>query len=417
MDREIDRPHSKTFSHTEEKDTLFDPLETVTLFHNDETIRHQERLKLIYNDEPFTLTSYFIVTLIMTFMAWPHTNQHLLSAWFIVTAVVLSLRLLLTIGFQSRQDKNIRPAKWSQRLVLLSFISGLSIGACGFIPLTSEQYFLPLILTVGLTTLCSISVSTLSVEKYVFPSFLVPAILPITINTLTSGDRINFGIGLLIIIFSFMLILLDKRTRANMNKALEIRYENTSLLNGLTASKIQLEKKNSELEKLATKDHLTTLANRRYGEQHLQDEWKTAIRHHRSIAVIMIDIDQFKSYNDHYGHQMGDDALKAVAESIKQSLSRPSDLASRYGGEEFLVILPDTDVVGAFKVARRIQNALFKVHMHHAHSAIQDYITISCGVAHIIPKRSDKVSVLIKQADIAMYKAKFSGGNKTFAFN
>ena len=410
------KPHSQAFEQPPSKDTLFDPLETVTLFHNDETVRQQERLKLIYHDEPFTITSYFIISLIMTFMAWPHTNQHVLSAWFIVTTVVLSLRLMLTLTFQLKNDKNIRPEKWSQRLILFSFFSGLSIGACGFIPLTSDQYFLPLILTVGLTTLSSISVSTLSAEKYAFPSFLIPALLPITVNTLTSGDRINFGIGLLILIFSFTLILLDKRTRANMNKALEIRYENTSLLHGLTASKIQLEKKNSELKKLATKDHLTTLANRRHGEQHLKDEWKTAIRHQRSIAVIMIDIDQFKSYNDHYGHQAGDDALKTVAESIKQSLSRPSDLACRYGGEEFLVVLPDTDVVGGFKVARRIQNALFKVHMTHEYSDIQEYLTISCGVAHIIPKRSDKIGSLIKQADIAMYKAKFSGGNETFAF-
>ena len=408
---------SQAFDQPQAKDTLFDPLETVTLFHNDESIRQQERLKLIYNDEPFTITSYFIVSLIMAFMAWPHTNQHLLSAWFVLTFVILSLRLVLTLTFQLKKDNNIRPEKWSQRLTLFSFISGLSIGACGFIPLNGDQYFLPLILTVGLTTLSSISVSTLSAEKYAFPSFLVPALLPITINTLSSGDRINFGIGLLIVIFSFMLILLGKRTRANMNKALEIRYENTSLLHGLTASKIQLEKKNSELEKLATKDHLTTLANRRHGEQHLHDEWKTAIRHHRSIAVIMIDIDQFKSYNDHYGHQMGDDALKTVAESIKQSLSRPSDLACRYGGEEFLVILPDTDVVGGFKVARRIQNALFKVRIPHEHSQIQDYLTTSSGVAHIIPKRGDKINVLVKQADIAMYKAKFSGGNRAFAFN
>ncbi len=411
------KSHSQTFERSPVKDSLFDPMETVTLFHNDETVRQQERLKLIYHDEPFTLTSYFIVSLIMTFMAWPHTNQHLLSAWFIFTSLILSLRLLMAVTFQTRKNNNIRPTQWSQRLTLFSFLSGLSIGACGFIPLTSEHYFLPLIITVGLTTLCSISVSTLSVEKYVFPSFLVPTLLPITINTLTSGDRINFGIGLLILIFSFMLILLDKRTRANMNKALEIRYENTSLLNGLTASKIQLEKKNSELEKLATKDHLTTLANRRHGEQHLKDEWKTAIRHHRSIAVIMIDIDLFKSYNDHYGHQMGDDALKTVAESIKQSLSRPSDMACRYGGEEFLIILPDTDVVGAFKVARRIQNALFKVRILHEYSDIENYVTISCGVSNITPKRSDKISNLVKQADIAMYKAKFSGGNKTFTFD
>lgn len=401
---------------TEAKETFFDPMETISLFNNDENIQKTERLKLIFNDEPFTLTSYFIVTLIMTFMAWPHTNQYVLSAWFISSTIILSLRLLLTIGFQASQDKNIRPQKWHQRLTVFSFVSGLAIGSCGFITMPAEQYFLPLILTVGLTTLSSISVSTLSIEKNLFPSFLVPALLPITLNTLSSGDRINFGIGLLILIFSFMLILLEKRSRDNMNKALQIRYENTSLLSGLTASKRQLEKKNSELEKLATRDHLTTLANRRYGDRILQNEWKKALRQKSPLAVLMIDIDQFKSYNDNYGHQMGDDALKTVAQAIKQSLSRPADLACRYGGEEFLVILPDTDIVGAFKIGRRIQEALYKVHIRHEHSPVKDYITISCGVADIIPKRNNTLSSLVKQADIAMYKAKFHGGDQVMTF-
>ena len=141
------------------------------------------------------------------------------------------------------------------------------------------------------------------------------------------------------------------------------------------------------------------------------------MRHQRSISLLMIDIDQFKLYNDHYGHQQGDDALKTVALAIQQSLSRPSDLAIRYGGEEFLVVLPDTELVGAIQIAHRIQQALAKVRLKHEYSSIDNYLTISCGVAQTVPKRNDKIKTLIQQADIAMYKAKFSGGNETTSFS
>jgi len=399
-----------------DSETFFDPSETVTLFHDNKSNRDIERLRLIYHDEPFTLTSYIIVTLIMVFMAWPHTNQFILTGWFISIIVVLSIRCLLTLSFQSSHEKNIRPEKWQQRLIISSFFTGLVIGSCGLISFLPGQHFLPLILTVGLITLASISITTLAIDKNIFTAFLIPALLPITTNTLLSGDRINAGIGLLIIIFSSALLLLSRHTRENIEKSLTIHYENTNLLNNLTASKIQLEKKNIELEQLATQDHLTNLANRRYGDKHLSNEWNTAIRYNRVISIAMIDIDQFKSYNDHYGHQMGDDCLHTIALALHQTISRPSDLALRYGGEEFMVILPDTDDAGAFRIIKRFQDVLDKVHTPHGYSTVSDHVTVSCGIASITPTRTDKSATLINQADIALYKAKFNGGNCTITF-
>lgn len=413
----MEKLHLNQNKVSQNRETFFDPDETITLLNNTEHRKQLERLTLIYNDEPFTLTSYFIVTLIMTFMAWPHTNQFLISAWLITVTIVLCLRFILTLCFQAQQDKNIRPHKWQQRLTLLSFISGVVIGSCGFITLTPEHYLLPLILAIGLITLSSISVSVLSISSSTFISFIIPALLPVIANTLISGDRINFGIGLLIIMFTVTLILLSNRTRENINKSLDIRYENTHLLDDLTVSQLQLQKQNIELEKLATEDHLTGLANRRYGDMHLEAEWKKAIRQQHPVSLIMIDIDKFKDYNDHYGHQAGDDCLKIVAQALKQSLSRPSDLAVRYGGEEFLVVLPDTEITGAIQLARKFQKVLENVNIKHEYSDIANHLTVSCGVASYTPKRSDKVRALVNQADIAMYKSKFSGGNRTISFS
>ena len=130
----------------------------------------------------------------------------------------------------------------------------------------------------------------------------------------------------------------------------------------------------------------------------------------------MIDIDKFKSFNDHYGHQMGDDCLKITAEAIRQTLSRPADLAIRYGGEEFIIVLPDTDSAGALSIARRFQTVLTKISMPHDYSEVADHITVSCGISNIIPKRSNNLASLIHRADIAMYKAKFNGGNQASVF-
>ena len=404
------------FNPTEKSETFFDPEATVTLLRESNTRKQTDRLRLIYSGEPLTLSSYFFITLIMTIMAWPHANQYILSAWFITTTIVLSLRFLLILSFNSKLTNNIRPQKWHLRFIILNILSGISIGACGLLSLSPEQYLLPIILTVGLISLSSISVSTLSIEKNLFPGFMIPALLPVTINTLMSGDNINSSISLLIIIFSITILLISKHNRENIDKTFIIRYENSHLLEDLITSKKQLEFKNQELEKLAIEDYLTGLANRRYGDAHLQSEWNKAIRYKRPISVIMIDIDKFKSYNDHYGHQMGDDCLKITAQALKQSLSRPADLPVRYGGEEFIIILPDTDSAGALSIANRFQSVLNKITIPHDFSDVANHITVSCGISSMTPKRNDNISSLVQHADIAMYKAKFNGGNQSLVF-
>lgn len=167
---------------------------------------------------------------------------------------------------------------------------------------------------------------------------------------------------------------------------------------------------NRTLELLALEDGLTGLANRRQFDLFLQAELERARRDGRFVALLMIDVDFFKPYNDHYGHPQGDECLRLVSLLIKQNMSRSGDLIARYGGEEFAAVLPGTDAVGAFLVAEKIRRAVQEAGFLHAKSP-EGIITISLGVSARIPTQEDIPEFLIAAADKALYTAKASGRN------
>ncbi|MEJ5284276.1 MAG: GGDEF domain-containing protein [Brevinematia bacterium] len=169
------------------------------------------------------------------------------------------------------------------------------------------------------------------------------------------------------------------------------------------------------LETLAIKDELTGLYNRRGLSDFIEREWKNAIRQKQPISILMIDVDNFKKYNDSYGHQQGDKCLKSISEVMIKNVYRPADIVSRIGGEEFLIILPNTNFQGALKVAERIRQEVFKLKIPHKHS---DYgvITISIGISTSVPGKFEKYEELIDDADKNLYIAKSKGKNRIEGF-
>lgn len=177
---------------------------------------------------------------------------------------------------------------------------------------------------------------------------------------------------------------------------------------------IELEKKNAELQRLSSLDGLTGIANRRRFDEYFAQEWLRAARDGKSLALILIDIDHFKAYNDNYGHQGGDACLKQVARTLDGELKRAADIVARYGGEEFVVVLPDTDLHGAGVIAEKLRTAIEALHAEHAHSKTADHVTVSLGVACTMPREGGNPSVLVEMADEALYKAKQMGRNRFF---
>lgn len=174
-----------------------------------------------------------------------------------------------------------------------------------------------------------------------------------------------------------------------------------------------LEKANMELAYLSSIDGLTQIANRRVFDERIQNEWLRAARETQPLALILGDIDYFKRFNDHYGHPMGDACIKSVAAAIQGCTRRPADLTARYGGEEFVVLLPNTSLDGARHIAETIRAAVWEMKYAHARSDAGDRVTLSLGVAAMIPTRAHGSSAaLIHAADKALYEAKATGRNR-----
>jgi len=173
----------------------------------------------------------------------------------------------------------------------------------------------------------------------------------------------------------------------------------------------QLQQANQELQRLASSDGLTQVANRRCFDDTFNAQWQRLAREQDSLSLILCDVDYFKLYNDTHGHLAGDDALRNVAKTISQTVKHPADLVARYGGEEFAVILPNTDAEEAIAVAQEIQTNISALQLPHPSSEVSEFITLSLGVATIIPHNQSSPETLIAAADQGLYQAKAQGRN------
>ena len=175
---------------------------------------------------------------------------------------------------------------------------------------------------------------------------------------------------------------------------------------------IALKKANLKLKYQANIDSLTQVANRRRFDEYITQEWSRCAREREYLSLILCDVDYFKPYNDTYGHQAGDDCLYEVAQGIEKAVKRPADVVFRYGGEEFAVILPYTKGQGAIKVAENIRGKVKNMQIVHESSEISSIITLSMGVASIIPDSQSSPHVLVSTADRALYYAKAQGRDR-----
>ncbi len=203
-----------------------------------------------------------------------------------------------------------------------------------------------------------------------------------TVATRRFALEIAVGSAVLLLLFGQMLLLLDRRRQQRV------------------------------LDIWAHQDGLTGIANRRRFERVLEVEWRRARRNQSSIALIMADLDAFKDYNDKLGHLAGDDCLRKVATALSEQVSRPADLVARYGGEEFAVILPDTDLQSAQHVAEQMRLAVARLEIAHPKARVGVNVTISLGVAAMVPMGEQPPNVLIESADRVLYLAKQAGGDR-----
>lgn len=187
---------------------------------------------------------------------------------------------------------------------------------------------------------------------------------------------------------------------------------NAAVVRARVRTHLTLKHQADQLRAMAFLDGLTGVANRRQFDEALYKEWRACLRTRTPLALVMIDIDHFKQFNDTYGHQAGDSALQAIAKVLKDDMGRPHDLIARYGGEEFVCVLPGTDLAGAQIMAEQLRHAVQALGIIHSASSSASVVTISLGLALIIPTDELTPDRLLAAADAQLYKAKHSGRNR-----
>jgi diguanylate cyclase (GGDEF)-like protein len=220
----------------------------------------------------------------------------------------------------------------------------------------------------------------------------------------------------------------QRRRRKNLSQIYKVQADQNRIIRRqqqtLDLRARELAHANEALRQLSLVDGLTGVANRRCFDDTLRREWLRHARvatvgqrgadplHHTGLVLLLIDIDAFKAYNDHYGHGAGDHCLRQVADAIRSATLRLTDLTARYGGEEFAVLLPDTDIEGAEKVARRIMSNIQALNIPHDDSPVASRVTVSMGLAHVGIETQMGAEALLKLADQALYQAKNQGRNR-----
>lgn len=190
---------------------------------------------------------------------------------------------------------------------------------------------------------------------------------------------------------------------------------NPTIVRSRAKTHITIKRQGDYLRSLASIDGLTGIANRRALDERLSSAWAHACRDGAPLSLLMVDIDFFKRYNDHFGHLQGDTCLKRVASALAKSTGRPYDLVARYGGEEFVCLLPDTQADGAKLVAQKMQTAIEQLEIAHPLSEASSHVTLSIGIASTMPAQQAHVSQLLEAADAQLYTAKHTGRNRICA--
>ena len=206
---------------------------------------------------------------------------------------------------------------------------------------------------------------------------------------------------------SFNFMALQLQNSAENLENIESKWEKT-----VEEKTKALQQVNQELNRLAHIDSLTQIYNRYHFDSALEQIWQQALREKQEVAIILCDVDNFKLYNDTYGHPAGDRCLKKVAQAINFAVNRGQDVAARYGGEEFVIILPNTKIAGALQVATRVKNAVDNLEIPHKSSTVKDCVTISCGVSSLLANTMLTPQDLVDKADRALYQAKYQGRDR-----
>jgi diguanylate cyclase (GGDEF)-like protein len=365
-----------------------------------------EQIRMLYEQGPTIQFLGILTGILAVSMFWDLSDHGLLLLWLSAHIIVSALRLGLNARFTRKHPSSVRSMQqWANLYVAGTFISGVIWASLCLFYDASWPAPYQLILFAIYTGIISASYSTHSPYFIAYIAFYLPpsGFLAYTLlQQHAEGFRILTALVAIYIVVMYFSALKYHRS---VTRLLETHFENERLADELSTS-------NRRLSSLADTDELTSLFNRRSMFNRLRNEWNRHFRSRTMLSLMYIDLDCFKQYNDTYGHEAGDQCLIRIAKLLHNHALRSSDMAARFGGEEFALILPETGKQDAERIAASIINDLAHLHIPHTGSSVTDHVTVSIGIASMSPDEPDNDSVLREAADQMLYQAKHAGRNR-----
>ena len=346
----------------------------------------------------------------MAGLFWQQRAGFWLDAWILVSTIIITARGVVASAYRSGRFGQVPLHRWRASLVIFAGASGLAWGAAlGVIAATGTDNEVMFAVCVALSGL------TLSIAHVaywpMYAAFELPVMIAASLGFLIGNRPGHLPLAGAAAVMTVVLLSTSRRLAGQVLQAHKLAAANQALVDSLGERGKALEQACDALERVSRTDPLTGLANRRQRDSRLIDEWERALRNGGPLAVVAIDVDHFKRFNDTHGHAEGDRCLKAVAEMLMAGVRGPIDLAARHGGEEFMLILPGVDQAGAASIAERVR-VMVATCSSDAGFGLPEKVTISLGVAAIHPVSGRSVHELTIAADAALYRAKMNGRNR-----
>ena len=359
-------------------------------YHRTNTLKHL-RVALL------TGLFLFMVFGIVDLMLLPADRKHMWIIRYVVVCPTIAAGLAFTFALRFRRF--IQPV-----ISFAMLVASLGIVAMVYFdPTPAKNYYYSGILLLIMGAFTFISLRFLYAVSWALATTFAYGAVAIFANHTDSNILAQniFNIIATIIIGAFSNYLMENYQRRDFLNALLLEYENR-----------QLQTASDELRRLSISDALTTLGNRRHFDLMLDQEWMRSMRSASPISLIMLDIDCFKNYNDNYGHQAGDECIRLVAQKVRGAAKRTGDTSARYGGEEFALLLSGTELADAVIIAEVCRASVESLNIPHGHSTVCDVVTISAGVATMVPDSKTSSKALVEAADKELYRAKAEGKNR-----
>ena len=353
-----------------------------------------EHLRVLLRHSIYVLLGNLAGSVTLAVGLWTTARHSLLVTWMLLMIVFNGARWLAGRRFPTGFIGEAETRRWEKRFLASVAVSGILWGAAGglfYVPDQPEHGLFLALLVVGM---CAAATASLSYHRIAFPVFFLPAITPITLHLIADEKLAANAIGFVIPFYFTLLYLLSREI---------YRTAHESILGRI----------NSHYQ--AMFDHLTGVANRRGFEEAMDREWYRAMRDKHALSLVIADIDNFKRCNDTHGHEAGDQVLKSVAALLEQHIRRGADLVARIGGEEFAIILPDTDLNATLALAEGIR--LSEPKMANSEHKGMPEVTMSFGVSSLVPDSTLDAGLLFSRADAAVYEAKKKGKDRVESMN